>query len=48
MRRKSIEAAEIDVLNRTVVIIPAKHWATFETWVRRPAETIPALVKLAR
>ncbi len=48
MRRKSIEAAEIDLLNRTVVTIPAKSWAAFETWVHRPAETIPALAKLAR
>ncbi len=31
MRRKGIEAAEIDVLNRTVTAIPAKHWAAFET-----------------
>ena len=48
VRRKAIEAAEIDVLNRTVVTIPAKDWEAFEAWATRPAEEIPALRKLAR
>jgi uncharacterized protein (DUF1778 family) len=48
MRRKSVEAAEIEVLNRSVVTIPAKDWEAFEVWINRDAETIPALAKLAR
>ena len=40
-------AADGDVLNRTVVIIPAKDWETFEAGINRPTETIPALRKLA-
>jgi uncharacterized protein (DUF1778 family) len=48
MRRKALEAAEMDVLNRSVVTIPAKDWEAFEAWATRPAETIPALAKLAR
>ncbi|MBI1867269.1 MAG: DUF1778 domain-containing protein [Methylocystis sp.] len=48
MRRKAIEAAEIDVLNRTLVTIPAKDWEAFEAWIDRPAVAIPALTKLAR
>jgi uncharacterized protein (DUF1778 family) len=48
VRRKALEAAEIDVLERRTVTIPAKSWEAFEAWVNRPAETIPALKRLAR
>lgn len=48
MRRKAMEAAEVDVLNRTTVTIPAKDWEAFEAWASRPAEVVPALVELAR
>ena len=42
MRRKSLEAAEVEMLNRSIVTIPAKDWEAFEAWVDRPAEAIPA------
>ncbi len=48
VRRKAVEAAEADVLNRTVLTIPAADWEAFEAWIHRPAETIPALRKLAK
>jgi uncharacterized protein (DUF1778 family) len=48
MRRKALESAEVDVLNRTIVTISAKDWDAFEAWVKRPAESIPALAELAR
>jgi uncharacterized protein (DUF1778 family) len=48
VRRKALEAAEIDVLERSVVTISAKDWEAFEAWVARPAESIPALKRLAR
>lgn len=48
MRRKSIEAAELEVLGRTVVTIPSKDWEVFEAWLGRSAETIPSLAELAR
>ena len=48
VRRKAIAAAEIEVLERRVVTIPAKDWARFEEWAARPARTIPALQELAR
>jgi uncharacterized protein (DUF1778 family) len=48
MRRKSLEAAELEMLNRSIVTIPAKDWDAFETWINRPAEAIPALTELAR
>ncbi len=46
IRRKALAAAEADVVNRTVVTIPAKDWETFESWQARPAELIPALADL--
>jgi uncharacterized protein (DUF1778 family) len=48
VRRKAVEAAEVDVLNRVIVTIPAKDWEAFESWINRPAETVPGLKKLAR
>jgi len=48
VRRKAVDAAEAEVLNRTIVTIAAKDWEAFEAWINRPAEMIPALKKLAR
>jgi uncharacterized protein (DUF1778 family) len=48
MRRKAVEAAELEVLNRSIVTIPAKDWEAFEAWLNRPAEVIPPLTELAR
>ncbi len=46
IRRKALAAAEADVVNRTVVTIPARDWEAFESWQRQPAEPIPALAAL--
>ena len=48
IRRKALEAAETDVLNRTIVTIPAKDWEKFESWLKRPARDIPKLRELGR
>lgn len=48
IRRKAVEAAETEVLARSVITIAAKDWEAFEAWVNRPAETNPALAELAR
>ena len=48
VRRKALEAAEADMLDRRIVTIPAKDWEAFESWARRPPKKIPALEKLAR
>lgn len=48
MRRRALEAAEADVLNRSVITIPAKDWEAFEAWIARPAEATPALTELGR
>lgn len=48
VRRTALEAAEIECLERRIVTIPAKDWAAFETWAKRPAEENAALRKLAK
>ena len=48
VRRKALEAAEIDVMNRRVVTIPAKDWAAFEAWADRPPRAIKRLKEAAR
>jgi uncharacterized protein (DUF1778 family) len=48
IRRKSIEAAEIEALDRKIVSIPAKDWEAFEAWIARPAKSVPALAELAQ
>ncbi|MEG3152593.1 DUF1778 domain-containing protein [Sphingomonas sp. ZT3P38] len=47
VRRKALEAAEIDMLDRRQVTIPAEDWDRFETWVRAPGKDIPALRRLS-
>jgi uncharacterized protein (DUF1778 family) len=47
VRRKALEAAEIEVLNQPVVTIPAKDWEKFEAWVSQPAKDVPQLRELA-
>jgi uncharacterized protein (DUF1778 family) len=49
IRRKALEAAEMDMLERpAVIIIPAKDWEAFEAWANRPPQRINALEELAR
>lgn len=48
VRRKALDAAEVDFLDRRVVIIPARDWEAFEAWADRPPEKIAALESLAR
>jgi len=48
IRRKALEAAEIDLLERRVVTIPAKDWEAFEAWADRPPEKIAEIEELAR
>jgi uncharacterized protein (DUF1778 family) len=48
VRRKALEAAEIDLLEHPVVVIPAENWGSFEAWANRPSRKIAALERLAR
>ena len=43
VRRKALEAAEMDMLERRIVTIPAEHWEKFEQWVNAPAKEVPRL-----
>ncbi len=47
VRRKAVEAAEMDVLGSRVIVIPAADWKKFEAWVSEPAKDNPALRDLA-
>ena len=47
MRRRALEAAEMEVLDHRLVTIPARQWETFEAWARSPAREVPALRELA-
>lgn len=48
IRRKALDAAEADVVERRIVTIPARDWEAFEAWANRPAEEIAGLKDLAR
>jgi len=43
IRRKAIDAAEAEIVERRIVTIPAKDWEAFEAWANRPAEEIEGL-----
>jgi len=47
IRRKALEAAEMDIMERRLVTIPAQDWERFEAWVDAPAKEISALRELA-
>ena len=47
IRRKAIEAAEAEMLDRSLMMIPAADWARFEAWVDAPAMDVPALRTLS-
>jgi len=47
VRRKALDAAEVDVLERRIVVIPAKDWKKFEDWANRPGREVEGLKELA-
>ena len=47
VRRKALDAAEVEMLQRSVVRIPDQDWEAFEAWAHKPARTVPGLKKLA-
>jgi uncharacterized protein (DUF1778 family) len=47
VRSKAIEAAEIALLDRRQVTIPAADWARVEAWANAPAKDVPGLRDLA-
>ena len=47
VRRRALEAAEVELIAHRIVTIPAADWEKFEAWARRPAKPVAALRKLA-
>lgn len=47
IRRKAIEAAELEMMDRRIITISAADWEKFEEWVKRPPQDVPALRRLA-
>jgi uncharacterized protein (DUF1778 family) len=47
VRRKALEAAEANVLDRRFVTISCKDRERFEAWAAAPAREIPSLKELA-
>lgn len=48
MRRKALEGAEMELMERRIVTISADQWAAFEASLAAPAKDIPALKELAQ
>ena len=47
IRRRAVEAAELELVQQNRVVIPATAWKRFEAWARRPAKSVRALRELA-
>jgi uncharacterized protein (DUF1778 family) len=47
VRRKAVEAAEMELVDHPLVTIPSENWAKFEAWAGTPAKDSPALRDLA-
>jgi uncharacterized protein (DUF1778 family) len=47
IRRKAIDGAEAEMLERSAVTIPAAEWDKIESWVDAPAKVVPAIAELA-
>ncbi|KAB2703722.1 DUF1778 domain-containing protein [Brucella intermedia] len=48
IRRKAVEAAELELIHQNRVTIPAIDWEKFEAWVDSPPKDVPALRDLAK
>ncbi len=46
IRKKALESAEMEILAKTVVEIPAEKWAAFEAWMDEPPKVIPEVKEL--
>ncbi|AZO29675.1 MULTISPECIES: DUF1778 domain-containing protein [Mesorhizobium] len=47
IRRRAVEAAEMEVLDGRIVTIPAADWEKFEAWAKSPPKPLPGLRRLA-
>jgi len=46
MRRKAVEAAEEDIMDRRVIVIPPEAWEQFEAQINEPPKRIDAAAEL--
>ena len=46
MRRKALEAAESDLLDRRIITLPTAAWEAFEAHLAQPAKAIPQIQEL--
>lgn len=47
IRRRAVEAAEVELVHQNRVVIPAADWEKFEAWANSPAKDIAPLRDLA-
>lgn len=47
VRRRALEAAEMELLERRIVTIPTEEWERFEAWAHGPAKPVRGLRELA-
>jgi len=47
VRRKAVEAAEMELLDQRLVTISPAEWEKFEAWAHTPAKSVPGLRELA-
>lgn len=48
VRRKALDAAEIEMMERRIVTIPARAWKRFKAWAAKPGVKIADLDEFAR
>ena len=48
VRRTALDAAEEELMERRVVMIPADKWEALEEWMNAPAKDVSALRELAQ
>jgi uncharacterized protein (DUF1778 family) len=48
VRRKAMEAAELELMQPADIVIPAEKWAAFEAWLAEPPAPNPDLERLAK
>ncbi len=47
VRRKALVEAEMDLMDRRIITIPAEDWDKFMAWAESPPEDVPELRRLA-
>lgn len=48
IRRKALEAAEAELLERNTIVIPTSRWEEIEALINAPARVIPSVKELSR